>query len=52
MNRCERGAENIPDGYYYDCVNDIFIPIPPELDNTWLIVICIISLILLFFYRN
>jgi hypothetical protein len=52
MNRCERGAENIPDGYYYDCVNDIFIPITQEPDNRLLIIICIISLILLSFYRN
>ena len=28
MNRCERGAENVPEGMYYDCINDVFRYIP------------------------
>ena len=47
MNRCERGAENIPEGFYYDCINDIFLPIQHKQDNTLLILVCIISLILI-----
>ena len=52
MNRCERGAENIPVGFYYDCINDIFLPIQHTQDNTWLILVCIVSMILLYIYRN
>jgi hypothetical protein len=49
MNRCERGAENIPSGYYYDCNNDLFMPIQEEINNKWLIIIlCIIFIIMCF----
>lgn len=37
MNRCQRGADNIPEGMFYDCENDVFLPIPTQMYYLYLL---------------